>query len=460
MPMMNIGKLDRTRFLQFSDEQLAEKHFAICGRIGQRKTLCLVSILQQYIKLPGHAVIWIDLGGDQAAHWILRNAAYDAGKPFYLFSLGAHDCASWDPLLNTPAFSEDLTVAANGLAQGLRLEMGEGYGRTFWSRLSGAELNQAFDNLRAAGIELPSFEQLTLELRRLAETSRSRQHVSEAYLAADQILRYQALRERRTQELYLGRAIEESAVVVFYLPTAHHGGAARAVGSLAGWCTSVDAAYRYEHGLDKRTIHLAIDEFPQIASGRSAMSSALTLARKWGIQMYLVYQDGGQLNTADGDLTSIIRSQCQQILFTLESEEEQNALRYESKDVLRTLNSTSLNPLAATKQVREFWEPGLTRNEILDVSGVAMKAFGVFKLGDKHRDPIPFTVIPPTSKQEHEKLKRKPLPTLPADKPVADTPTPAPPARTKQDTGQAKRVAGLVALVAKIQAEEAWTMGS
>ncbi|MCA9262341.1 MAG: TraM recognition domain-containing protein [Planctomycetales bacterium] len=459
MAKIVLGQLEDGRRLEFLEETLRELHNVIVGTTGQRKTVFLVSVLSQYVRFPNVSVVNIDLGGDQAAFWTLKEAADDAKKPFYFLSLGPHDSCSWDYLRNTPAFAEDLTAATMGTSQGMRLEYGEGYGRSFWSRLSGADINKAFDQLTAKGIVLPSFNDLCEELRLIAARSGRRQQVSEAYLAAEQLRRYAVLTERRERELWLGKAIEEGAVVYFYLPTAHHGAAARAIASLAAWCTTVEASYRVEKGLPERRIVLAIDEFPQIAAGRSAVSSTLTLARKWNIVMYLVLQDMEQARTADGDLKDILRSQCQQIIFTAESEEEQNYLRLRSQDVLRTLDSQSFRKLSATTSVREYWEPGLTRNEIMELNGVAMKAFGVFKLGDKHRDPIPFTILPAISKTDHTELKNKPLPPLVNVSPTATIGGNSVSQLPTDSADRRKRADALTALLQAIQQEETWKMG-
>ncbi|MCA9136279.1 MAG: TraM recognition domain-containing protein [Planctomycetales bacterium] len=369
-------------------------------------------MLVQYIRLSDHAVIFIDLGGDQAAFHTLKEAAERAGKPFYFFSLGAHDGCSWDPIRNTPAFADDYLAATNGIAQGLRLEYGEGFGRTFFARLSAAEINQAFENLLIAGNRTPTFLDLADELREIAKQTRSRNQISEAFLAADQLVRYRAISELRAKQLYLSEVIEQGGVAVFYLPAAHAGGAARAIASLASWCTTVEAALRVEKGLSKRYTHLAIDEFAQIASGRSAVASALTLARKWQVMFYLIYQDSDQLRTADGDLNSIIRSTCQLVFFDAFSREDQDELMAFSKDEDKADNSETISRGRVSEHFGHRREPKLTRNEILDVSSTAMEAFWIPKLGKGHIEPVRFAVVPVKSKSQHERISNLPLPPL------------------------------------------------
>src|SRR5690606_10054727 len=139
-------------------------------------------------------------------------------------------------------------LASTGIARGLNLLYGEGYGKSFWSRLNQAVLHQAMDNLRARGIVLPTFYYVTMELRRMNRQSRASQHVSEAYLAAEQLLRYAVLTEKRSQQISLSQAIEEGACVMFYLPTALHSAASTAIASLAAWCVFVEASMRFDEG--------------------------------------------------------------------------------------------------------------------------------------------------------------------------------------------------------------------
>lgn len=445
--------------------RMREKHFAIAGPTGQRKTLFLLSVLVQFIRLAADSCFFIDLGGDQAAFWLLEKAARLAGKPFYFFSLkNREDGCCWDPISGTPAYAEDITLASSGTASGLSLLHGEGYGRKFWGRINYKAITDAFDALVKRLGRLPDFPELVMELVRQGKAQRNSQQTSEAYLAAAHLLHYHALTGRCRKRLDIGKAIEEGAVVVFYIPAALRGEAAKAVASMLIWSVMVQAAHRCEEGLPPRYPHIAVDEYPTVASSGSAVDSGLTMARKWNTAFWTVFQDDKQLDTVEGDLRSIIRSQCQRILFARESEEEIDELRNRSLDVLRPDHSHSLRGMSQTTSVREVLEPGLTRNEILELSGVAMKAYAVLRLGDKHRDPIPFTIIPPTSSPaEHDELKNKPLPQKPSGQPssarnVDECSVQDPPAGPA-DPGRDKRRAKLQDLYRRLRAEQSWRLG-
>lgn len=393
-------------------DQLRERHFMIQGATGQRKTLFLLSLLCQF-HAAGDAVIFIDLGGDRAAYWILRKACRKSGKQLYLFSLDRlHNSYYFDPLTSVTGFS-DPVIASNAIALGLNLIYSEGYGRTFWGRFNLSDVNEAFDRLFERGLTRPTFRDLIHELKLVAKARRRRGDVSEAVLAADQLSRLEHFRVSPdpAMQLSIASVIEEGAIAYFWLPTALYGATARAMASLASWCVMVEMAQRDELLLPPKFTQLGTDEYSQIAAGRSALESQLVLSRKWGLQNSMVFQSREQMQTADGDLFPVLRENCQRFHFTLPSEDEQRELMACSKDVLKEFRGQNFQRLTSTTQVRQELLPQLERNEVLDVSGKAMQLFAVLDLGDMHRDPIPFEIIPPTeSVAEHEKLKRLPLP--------------------------------------------------
>ncbi|MAT67962.1 MAG: hypothetical protein CMJ58_00380 [Planctomycetaceae bacterium] len=450
-----LGETDRGP-LALPLSMTREKQWAVFGSVGQRKSLFLASLLLQFLRLPQDVVVMIDLGGDQAVFWLLREAAQAAGKPFYFLSLDeTHDSCSWDPIHGCPAYRDDPMLASAGVAQGLSLIHGEGP-RKYWSRQNQSTVDEAFDNLRLAGLKLPSFAELAGELKRMGKDSGSAQYVSEAYLAAEPLLRFSALTKRHAVQLDLARAFEEGAVVYGYLPTARRSEASRAVASLLAYSVMVQAAHRTNLGLEPRYGHLGVEEYAQICAPKTNLDASLTLARKWGLHHYFVLQDASQLKTQDGDLGPIIRSQCQRVIFSCESEDEIDELRNRSLDVPQPHLSTSLRGLGASTSLREELEPGLTRNEIMQRSGVALDAYAVLKLGDKHRDPIPFRVIPPTaSPEEHAKLKNRPLP----QKPRRSAPCSAGDVGADDAHGAAADFrAALLDLEARIAAESAWEL--
>lgn len=118
---------------------------------------------------------------------------------------------------------------------------------------------------------------------------------------------------------------------------------------------------------------------------------------------------------------------------------------------------SSLNGMGVTTSVREVEEAGLRRNSILELSAEAMKAYAVLNLGDQHRDPIPFTIIPPTkSVAAHRTLKNKPLPTKP--QPVVPIQTAEDRNHTSDEATKLRREQ-LMDLAARIAAETTWQLG-
>ena len=450
-----LGKLESGKPLSILLEEMREKHWAIVGPTGQRKTLFTIWLFLQYVALQRDSCIFVDLGGDVAALWLLEQAARDAGKMFYFFSLSEqHDSCSWDPIHGTPAFAKDTGLATSGITQGLKL-VHQDATKAYWSKLNKSVVNEAFDGLRIGSSELPCFVELTAELKRMGKGTG--QYISEAYLAADQLMRFSALTGTNRVVLNLAQAIEEGAVIVFHLPTILHGDEARAVASLLVWAVMCETADRTNSGKSLRNVHLAIDEYAQVAQAKSNFDAGLTMSRKFGLHFYLLFQDFEQLKTSSGDLGPVVRSQCQRVVFSATSREEIDELRNRSLDITRDDISASLRGMGRTTSVREVEEPGLSRNSIMKRSGVALDAYAVLNLGDQHRDPIPFTIIPPTkSVAEHNQLKKKPLPSKQQAAPFETITTSN---GHPTDSAIKERRAKLLDLATRITAESAWELG-
>lgn len=401
--------------LSFPMEAFREKHFSIQGATGQMKSMFLISLLLQFFAM-GSPIVFLDLGGDAVSYWLLSDACAKCGKQLRLFSLNPqHHSYYFDPLLTGAAFS-DLIVAVNAIASGLSLWYGESYGRSYWGRLNLWEISQAFQRLSEKSVHSPTSDDLICEMLAVATLRRRPSDISEAALAAEQLsqLKHFGRAPDPDRQLNLAEVIDEGDVAYFWLPAALYGGSARSIATLASWCLMVEMANREERGLAATPVHVAKEEFAQIASGRSALESELVLSRKWGLQIWHVYQSAEQLATADGDLNPILRDNTQRFLFTVASEREQRELMACSRDEIKTSSGKSFQHLRATTQIREFIAPVLERNSILEVSGKKKQLFAVLNLGDQHRDPIPFEMIPPTkSIAEHAALKQRPMPRTP-----------------------------------------------
>ena len=131
------------------------------------------------------------------------------------------------------------------------------------------------------------------------------------------------------------------------------------------------------------------------------------------------------------------------------------ALPGANKKAHRVRLSLSFSDPASTSN-REYWDAALTRNEILERSGIAMAAFAILKLGDRYRDPIPFTVIPPTSREQHRMLSKTPIP--PAIEPtrvVSELSHDRSP-REKRSAGNPKTEKAIHELIDAIKQEEVW----
>ena len=402
-----FGKGEDGRPVSFSTGMLSEVHFSVSGATGQRKTLFVLSMLLQFFK-AGHGIVFVDLGGDIPAYWLLRRAAEARHKRLWFFSVDSSlDSLYFDPILSL----RNPIVAGGAVGSGLNLTHAPGYGRTFWGRVNAAEINTAFDHLAARGITVPSFAEFCAELERIAKANGKAREISEAKLAAEQLnrLHYFGVARDSSKQLVLREAIRNGDIVVFHCPSALYGDVSRAVATLSSWCAMVEQENVLKENPDAPPpiTHLVVDEYAQVASGRSSLESQLTLVRKWGLQMWLVFQNREQLRTPDGDLYPTIRSNCQNFVFSAETEEERRDLMNASLDEWKLEKpSRSIHRTSVSESERWYLAPRLERNTVIETCAKAMMLFGIFKLGDKHRDPIPFQIIPPTkSVAEHNLLK-------------------------------------------------------
>jgi len=408
-----FGRGEDGKVVEFPLEKLREIHFSISGATGQRKTLFVVSLLLQFFAC-GDGIVFIDLGGDVPTFWILRRAAEAAGKKLWFFSVDRDlESLYYDPILS---FS-DPVVASGAVGSGLNLTHAPGYGRSFWGRLNAADINAAFDRLAARGVAVPSFAELTEELKQIAKSRGRGKEISESLLAADQISRLEhfGVAPDSENQLLLRQAIKNGDIVIFHCPSGDFGDPARAIATLAAWSTMVEQQNVLKdnppHAPPPNT-HLVIDEYAQIAAGKASVDAQLTMVRKWHIQMWLIYQNRHQLFTPDGDLYPTLNSNCQRFVFSAETEEEKQDLMNASLDEWKKEKpGRSVNDTSVSAHERWYLAPRLERNYVMEICAQAMKLFGVFKLGDEHRDPIPFEIFPPTkSPEEHAELKATRIP--------------------------------------------------
>jgi len=448
MTKIRLGRSAKGGQIAFSERALEETNWLITGAPGSMKSVLSTSWMHQYIQLDDHAVVFIDIGGDLASYHVMSESASSAGKPSYLVTLDETvDCYGWDMLANTPVFHHDPKRAVPGIVGALRLANGEGYPQTFWARHSAADINKAVDGLKAMDKWL--FSALAEQLKEIGSESTGSKHVSEAFLAADELCRYTRALELRKKQLFLGEALEQGALVYFYVPSGMHGGAARSIAAAASWCVMVEAALRVDSGASKRTTHLVIDEYAQIAASGSTTEAILNLARKWNLQLTLILQSIAQVPS---ELKSVLRTNCQQAIFDAYTREEQEDLRMLSKDAFQT-DSRSVQQTALsfgrdseTETVKR--EPSLSRNDILETSGIKSQFFLCLKLGDKYREPIVSSVVPAVGLERHRELKRRMLPRLSA------------PLDTEVDTEGSRFSTtpdpGLLELMNRIAAEQSW----
>jgi hypothetical protein len=227
------------------------------------------------------------------------------------------------------------------LLEALSLNHGEGYGRSFFTRVSRRELTQIFrDETRP---EPKSIK----ELYQRIEQKKGKSKNSEELLAAlEGLIDYPQLftteeQERENPESIIDfeRALERNQVVYFWLPALTQTISVQEIGKLALFCLFIAAIERTEKR-QKKQCYLIIDEFQRIV-GRN-LAGLLEQARSFGIAAILANQNLSQLKTPDLDLEDLVISNVAfSMHFGSADPKEKRLLSEASGEVLELLRSVT-----------------------------------------------------------------------------------------------------------------------
>ena len=194
------------------------------------------------------------------------------------------------------------------ILEALSLNHGEGYGRSYFSRVARNWLQNALQKN-----EIKSFEdlyRLTLE----QPDSKERGDAFELISVIESLASFEQLnfvpgrdaRESAPIPIHMPEVLREREVVYFWLPAAVEAATVRELAKLALY-SLLTAAYRHtrEQGSAPRA-YLVIDEFQRIASANFKI--VLEQARSMGIGAILANQTPADLQTPDTDLRPTVQA--------------------------------------------------------------------------------------------------------------------------------------------------------
>jgi hypothetical protein len=298
------------------DRNLLKQHLHILGRTGSGKTtLGIMPILTQLIR--GYAgvdprtgsfdysdpepVVVLDLKGDRPLFETVRQEAEKRGQDFLFFSADpARRSYYFNPFSLFRTEQTSLPQQAQSLLDALGLNHGEGYGRSYFTRISRQRLMNV---LREYGTPT-SFKDLHEKLKAYSKRHKQTQDTFELEAAVEAFLFYPHLfttpdQERRHPQsiIHFDRVLEEAQVVYFWLPGATQSISAREIGKLVLFNLFTAAKSRADKDLPKRQAYLVIDEFQRLVGEN--LTTILEQARSFNIATILSNHSAAQLKTAD-----------------------------------------------------------------------------------------------------------------------------------------------------------------
>jgi hypothetical protein len=447
------------REVSFSRQQHRERHALKIAQSGKGKSITDANLSLQFIQpytedgeRREDALFVIDPGGEHAWPLLLEDGCRKVGRQFEYFHLGPNFRYTFDPLSSLRAIEDNPVRRAMIVAAGLDLLFEAGYGKSYWMRLSIADLIDAIERMEAMGEE-PGLHALARAMEALRRENHRRKELSEALIALRPLLHYPQLTHQPGKpSIDIGRALEERTVTYFNLNTLFDGAAARAVGTLALWSITAETAYRSAHRLPVVHTHCFIDEAHNLAGGTS-FSDAVCMVRKNNLRLQFCFQSSAQAKRAG--VWEILRDNCAIKVFMNVStapDGDLGELQSHSKDTIRPIRSVTSRGLQGGVTMADHNEPGITRDDAIDVNyGPVGDAFLIFNTGTGHEEPIRLRLAPPTTLEEYRRIITRTDRPGSDEPPQTDPPLPPMPAPTV-----AEYVANLLNLGEKLRALETW----
>lgn len=290
---------------------LAE-HAYIFGDSGSGKTsLGLAPLLSQLLRDGESGMVVIDLKGDPALFATVREEAGDRLR-YFTNELGRSSHV-FNPFQQR--FLDKLThnQLCEILLESLHLNHGEGYGRSYYSRVARSALSDALRANPEAGSFRELFDTLDELLRRAPADKR--RDAFELLAVVESLSTVEALNATPNGDaadpalaenaIFMREVIGKGQVAYFWLPAALESSTVREVAKLALYSLLTSAVTQAREGEgDRRQVYLVIDEFQRVASDNFRIF--LEQARSMGIGVVLSNQTLADLETASSDLRKTV----------------------------------------------------------------------------------------------------------------------------------------------------------
>lgn len=437
---------------------ILNEHAYIVGDTGSGKTaLGLTPLLLQLLDASDAAIVVIDLKGDPALFHSVREktAAIDAVFKYFTNELGK-PTYTFNPFLQVSGDTLSLNQVCENILEALNLNHGEGYGRSYFSRVA----RHWLANTLQQNPHINSFTQLC-EFAADEDSfvdDKERQDAFELISVIQSLASFEQLnitpQSRRPDDtvfqnaIYMPDVVANGQVVYFWLPALIETASVREIAKLAIYAL-VRSAFHHTHktGTAKQ-VYLVIDEFQRIASGNFKL--ILEQARSMGVGVILANQTMADLQTPDTDLRPAVQTntrfkQC----FSAVDLEQQDFFMKASGEALDMRAALGYEPVAGTLssgwglssyRLNEYTRPRLQRNDIIRTSDDPLRSIIQVHRGSGYTQfsgfSIPIAVTFPVTRVEYERLASSAWPDelaghtiTPTHEPLDETPIGTPEAR-------------------------------
>jgi len=367
---------------------ILQEHSYIVGDSGSGKTaLGVTPLVTQLIRQRHAAVVILDLKGDSSLFEAARAEATRSGAEFKFFT---NELNRATHIFNPFGLADSQHISLNQLCEmfleALSLNHGEGYGRSYYSRMARHWLAGALRKNPG----LTSFEELYEYTRKKGafQNAEEKERVFELISVIESLATFEQLNltprsvhenaQAAEHAIVMSEVIRDKQVVYFWLPAAVEAATVREIAKLALY-SLMNSAYFFDRTdvltpedelLDKPSLkhqtYLVIDEFQRIASGNFKI--ILEQARSMGIGAILANQTFADLVTPESDLRPTIESNTRlKLCFSATDLEQQDRIIKASGETKDWEFGYSDSPKGRTFTFTQKIFPRIRRNNVIEI---------------------------------------------------------------------------------------------
>jgi len=376
-------------------QKVIAEHVHLLGDSGSGKTaLGLAPLLSQLIAAQDSAVVIIDLKGDMALFEAARLGAGPGRFKFFTNEIGKATYA-FNPFSQFTSEFISLNQVCEVFLSALGLEHGEGYGRSYYTRVARHLLSKTIHEYP----DIASFSELREKIERFTDNEKQRRDAFEMIAVVESLQSFLALNVSDAGPLLdkaisMPEVISAQEVVYFWLPPAIETASVREIAKLA-LHTLFTSAYQHQRlHQEKPKIWVFIDEFQHIASLNFKI--IVQQARSMGLGLIMANQASSDLWTADADLRGTLEATTRlRQYFSLGSSQDREQLSKASGETLYDFYSESVGGSGYRLSSSERLGPRLMQNDLIELSDASQLSILHIKRGEDYAQygGYPFPVI-------------------------------------------------------------------